>query len=240
MYNSRYNPDDIEQAKRDMAEQRHLERDYQEAKCESQAASAMASLAERPTPEDECFTLESRLGPTASLVEQDGVLFRAGDRCTDRNEDGGISYLAEYRPVEHQDKAMALFLQARVVRHYNPMDPLEWRIEKWLEFDVNEPVATSLDFAPRASGYELVHRFRHGNELYRKNNKLLITFTHFGKCTYHTVVLSDIAVRQEQVYSLDLAIECAIQADQQYRKAQQAECDLRRLLGMTQDDSISW
>lgn len=238
---SQYDPDNIEQAVLDMQEQRELENDHQEAKCESRIASEVAVLAERPGQSPEPLLLENRLVWDARVIVKEGILWLAHERHTEINEDDEPSYLTTYLPVIDQARAMQLYQQARVARRTFAKDPLLWRYEKFIDFDINAPIATPTGFTPENGGLTLVHRFYRGDVLYRRDTTWIVAFFESKESapTYHYVELSERAI-DEQMYSLDFAVHSAIEQDLTLCQARRAEAELRKLLGLENSGGIDW
>lgn len=180
--------------------------------------------------------LQSRLGYTSSVLEQDGVLWVATQQNTKKgdSETDEVFFVTEYKPAEQQEWAFSLFQKARVTRVFNPYDPSQWRIEKWLTYDMSVAVCMP-------NGAELIHEFRHGERLYSYQERFFITFTDMNKVmTFHDLAMTESSVKQWKGISLAQAVQCAVKADLDYRKAQRSEEEMRLLLKLGPTVSINW
>lgn len=218
-----YNPDCIEQAKKDMVEQARLDVPYQS---ELESARAVAILAERADVRLlDPFTRESTLGHGEKILLKDNALYFLKKYSVSfcPLEDREV-YLNEYAPFPNQEDALPTYLLAQLLKKYDPKDPLKYKMEKWIE-NIDEDVTIPNDA-------ELIHTFfRNGDELYKKNDDFWIKWTYMGSYVYNPIRLSYDS-ENEQVYSLHFAVQCAIDGDIEYKKSKLAEVKLKNLYGL--------
>ena len=203
-----YNPDDIQQARRDMREQRQLGPSEAQVLRDELSAAAEVNDGDAARLADS-FTMQRKiavLGRHQTYARKRGITFKVVSRKIFIDEDGDQSESVTYSPFSNDE--IDHLIDATEPAKWQRRDPLRGKIQKFADWDENAP----LEEVP--TNITLVHEFRSEKKIHCQGNDFFIEQTEHRKSVFYKLVIAE--SEDFQARTIGEAVKLAIDEDKEF------------------------